>query len=61
MWGAAERLCAWLVERPWLVQGKRVLEVGAGVGLPGLLAAKLGAAHVLLTDYEDHVRACFAW
>jgi hypothetical protein len=27
------------------------------MGLPGLLAAKLGAAHVLLTDYEQHVRA----
>ena len=35
-----------LVERPQLVQGREVLEIGAGTGLCGIVAAKLGASKV---------------
>jgi nicotinamide N-methyltransferase len=35
------------------VKDKRVLELGAGAGLPGLVAALNGASHSLITDYED--------
>ena len=38
-----------------LVAGKRVLELGCGQGLPGIMCAKLGAASVLLQDYNDEV------
>ena len=38
------------------LKGQRVLELGAGAGLPGLLAAQLGEdepARVVLTDFSD--------
>ena len=35
-----------LVERPRLVHGREVLEIGAGTGLCGIVAAKLGASKV---------------
>lgn len=35
-----------LVERPELVRGREVLEIGAGTGVCGIVAAKLGASKV---------------
>lgn len=55
VWAVAHSLCSMLVEKPALVQHKTVLEIGAGTGLCGILAAKLGAAQVTLTDYEGPV------
>lgn len=46
-----------LVERPELVHGLDVLEIGAGTGLCGILAAKLGAAKVTLPS----VRKASLW
>lgn len=31
-------------------KGKRVIELGCGIGVPGLAAAVLGAQEVVLTD-----------
>eukprot|EP00871_Galdieria_phlegrea_P000828 jgi/Galph1/1746/GphlegSOOS_G424.1 len=42
---------------PFLVKNKHILELGAGVGLPGLVCASLGAKQVTLTDKEDNVKA----
>ena len=33
--------------------GRRVVELGAGAGLPGIIAALQDADKVLLTDYPD--------
>ena len=52
LWRAASMLSDRLFEDPAFVQGQSVLELGAGVGLCGLLAAKLGARRVALTDFE---------
>ncbi|KAL1512276.1 hypothetical protein AB1Y20_005538 [Prymnesium parvum] len=37
------------------LRGAHVLELGAGLGAPGLLCARLGAARVTLTDYHPLV------
>ena len=57
VWPASITLCRYLVRRPQLAAGAAVCELGAGMGLPGLLCAQLGAASVLLTDYEPLVVA----
>jgi predicted nicotinamide N-methyase len=57
VWPAALELCNYLAAHPSLVSSAAVLELGAGVGLPGLLAARLGAFRVVLTDYEPQVVA----
>ena len=48
-WPCALLLACWLA-RGGSVRGRSVLEVGCGLGLPGLAAAALGAARVVLTD-----------
>jgi len=50
VWPSAARLCSRLAASPQLLSGSSVLELGAGVGLTGLLASRLGAANVCLTD-----------
>mmetsp|Transcript_72417 Transcript_72417/g.120705 ORF Transcript_72417/g.120705 Transcript_72417/m.120705 type:complete len:302 (+) Transcript_72417:235-1140(+) len=53
VWEASEILCEYLVKYPSVVQNvESILELGAGVGVPGLLAARLGANRVILTDYH---------
>jgi len=50
VWQASLYLCDFLARQPELVKGKTVLELGAGVGAPGLTSAVLGACRVLLTE-----------
>lgn len=52
IWDCSFLLADWLASGVWApgyFQGKRVVELGAGTGLPGMVAAVLGA-HVVLTD-----------
>lgn len=51
LWESAVGLARHLAAHPELVAGKRVLELGAGVGLPGLVARSLGA-EVSQTDHQ---------
>ncbi|CAK0787269.1 hypothetical protein CVIRNUC_010487 [Coccomyxa viridis] len=55
MWAMSRSLSSMLAERPDLVRGLDVLEMGSGTGLCGIVAAKLGAAKVVLTDCEEAV------
>ncbi|XP_072239275.1 EEF1A lysine methyltransferase 3-like [Leuresthes tenuis] len=49
VWEAALHLCRYLEEQSVELRGKRVIELGAGTGVVGILAARLGA-EVTLTD-----------
>lgn len=55
VWTVAHTLCQEMVEHPSIVQGCSVLEIGAGCGPCGLLAAKLGATEVDISDYVDQL------
>ena len=50
VWDGAAPMAEFLCEHPERVRGKTVVELGAGPGLPGIVAARLGAARVVLTD-----------
>ncbi|KAM7525369.1 hypothetical protein LguiA_015271 [Lonicera macranthoides] len=55
LWGSALILSEWMASLGSLTfnfEGKTVLELGAGTGLPGLTAARLGSSRVILTDME---------
>ena len=56
LWDCGVACADLLRAHPHLVRGKRVLELGCGVGLPGFVASTLGAMSVLLTDRAgDHL------
>ncbi len=60
LWESAVGLATKLTQQAAQVQGKQVLELGAGVGLPGLVARNLGA-HVRQTDYQADALALAEW
>ncbi len=49
MWPAAELVCNHLIHNPKLLQGKRTLELGSGLGLVGLLAH-----HIVVGDDRNY-------
>lgn len=49
VWPTGIVFCRYLCEHKALLEGRRVLDLGAGTGLVGLVVAKLGA-HVTLVD-----------
>lgn len=51
-YAGSQMLARWLLDRPEICAGKRVVEIGAGAGLPALAAAKAGAAEVFVCDTD---------
>ncbi|KAM7422334.1 hypothetical protein PAMA_010411 [Pampus argenteus] len=49
VWEAALHLCGYLEDQPVELRGRRIIELGAGTGVVGIVAARLGA-DVTLTD-----------
>lgn len=59
-WPAARGLAAYFLQAPPRLEGKTVLELGAGVGLPGV-ACGLQSAAVTFSDFQRHaLRLCEA-
>ncbi len=50
LWPSSIALSEYLSENACLVKGIQVIEIGCGLALAGIVAAKLGG-HVILTDY----------
>lgn len=58
VWPVAEQLCKYLIDSPALVEGKAVLELGAGTGLVGLVCCFMGARKVFITDLPEALPLC---
>ena len=58
LWESAEALAGYISEHHELFIGKRVLELGCGLGLPSLCAARCGA-QVTASDFHPDNRAFF--
>ena len=52
IWPSAIELANHIASNPHLVRNKKILELGCGVGLPAVVAAKLGAYSVTATDAD---------
>mmetsp|Transcript_3808 Transcript_3808/g.5827 ORF Transcript_3808/g.5827 Transcript_3808/m.5827 type:complete len:334 (-) Transcript_3808:354-1355(-) len=50
VWDSAILLARYLEKQPVIVKGKRILELGSGCGLLGIVAGILGANQVVMTD-----------
>jgi len=53
LWNGSRVVASHLEAHPSLVRGRNVLELGAGAGLPSLVAAALGAERTVVTDFPD--------
>jgi predicted nicotinamide N-methyase len=59
LWESAQAMACCLTEEPALCRNRRVLELGCGLGLPAMTAAKLGASEVTATDFHPDNEAFF--
>ncbi|KAK0743193.1 hypothetical protein B0T18DRAFT_291169, partial [Schizothecium vesticola] len=53
LWNGSRVVASHFESAPHLVAGKTVLELGAGAGLPSIVAGMLGARKVVVTDFPD--------
>jgi predicted nicotinamide N-methyase len=51
-WAGGQALARYVLDNPDVVQGKRVLDIGAGSGIVAIAAARAGAASVLAADID---------
>ncbi|WP_260958088.1 class I SAM-dependent methyltransferase [Pseudomonas citri] len=60
-WASGLAMARYLAEQPQWVEGKRVLDFGAGSGVAGIAAAKAGALEVVACDLDPlAIAACRA-
>jgi predicted nicotinamide N-methyase len=51
-WAGGQALARYLLDRPEVVRGRRVLDFGSGSGVVAIAAARAGAASVIATDID---------
>ena len=51
LWASAIGLSRYLIDNQALIKHKNIFEIGCGLGLPAIVAGKLGAATTTLSDY----------
>ena len=56
IWPSSKAMCSFLEAEPAWIAGKRVLEIGAGIGLPSLVMAHR-AAEMIISDYATEAVA----
>ncbi len=56
-WGGGLALARYLLDRSDVAAGGRILDLGAGSGLVGIAAAKVGAAQVIAADVDPYAIA----
>jgi predicted nicotinamide N-methyase len=59
-WAGGQAVARMILERPELVQGKRVLDIASGSGMIAIAAAMSGAADVLANDIDPICEAAVA-
>jgi len=59
-WAGGQALARYLLDRPELVRGRRVLDFGSGSGIVAIAAARAGAAAVIATDIDPVACAAMA-
>lgn len=59
-WAGGAVLARYLLDRPEIVAGRRVLDLGAGSGLVAIAAAKAGAAMVMAVDVDANAIAAIS-
>ncbi|BDA46391.1 probable electron transfer flavoprotein beta subunit lysine methyltransferase [Coccomyxa sp. Obi] len=57
-WPSAVALAKLILQQPSIVSGRRVCEVGAGLGIASIAAALAGAKEVVMTDREPLALQC---
>jgi predicted nicotinamide N-methyase len=59
-WAGGQALARYVLDRPAIVRGKRVLDFASGSGLAGIAAAKAGARNVSASDVDAFACAAMA-
>src|SRR5256885_1027395 len=59
-WAGGQALARFLLDRPSVVAGRRVLDLAAGSGLVAVAAARAGAARVVANEIDGYAVAAIA-
>ena len=59
LWDSSMILAEYLLSHSDLIKSRRVIELGSGLGLIGIVSSLLGAEEVLVTDMEVKFAAPF--